>query len=240
MNIFAAYKDSLLDCLSALVAEGTLPNGLALDRVTVEPPRDPAHGDMATNAAMVLAKPAGLKPRDLAETLAERLRGLDGVTEVSVAGPGFINLRLEAAVWLRCLGDCLRAGPAYGDGRPGSRGRVHVEFVSANPTGPMHVGHARGAVVGDVLAALLDKAGFQVTREYYINDAGAQVDALARAVQARYRQALGALSEADIQAMLAAGDLAYGGDYLVDLGQALAAEWETVTPPRPRPSGCRF
>jgi arginyl-tRNA synthetase len=224
MNIFAAYKDSLLDCLAALVTEGTLPDGLALDRVTVEPPRDPAHGDMATNAAMVLAKPAGLKPRELAETLAERLRGLDGVTEVSVAGPGFINLRLAAAVWLRCLGDCLRAGVAYGDVRPGSRGRVHVEFVSANPTGPMHVGHARGAVVGDVLAALLDKAGFEVTREYYINDAGAQVDALARAVHARYRQALGTLSEDDIQALLAAGDLAYGGDYLVDLGRTLAAE----------------
>ncbi len=224
MNIFNVYKDSLLAIIATLAAEGLLPMDLEAGRVTMEPPRDPAHGDMATNAAMVLAKPAGLKPRDLAETLAARLRDLAGVTEVSVAGPGFINLRLDAAIWLDCLRDCLRAGVAYGDGRLGNRRRVNVEFVSANPTGPMHVGHARGAVVGDVLAALLEKAGYRVTREYYINDAGGQVDALARAAHARYRQALGRLTEDDIQAMLARGDLAYGGDYLVALGQRLAAE----------------
>ncbi len=224
MNIFNVYKDSLLAIIATLAAEGLLPMDLEAGRVTMEPPRDPAHGDMATNAAMVLAKPAGLKPRDLAETLAARLRDLAGVTEVSVAGPGFINLRLDAAIWLDCLRDCLRVGVAYGDSRLGNRRRVNVEFVSANPTGPMHVGHARGAVVGDVLAALLEKAGYRVTREYYINDAGGQVDALARAAHARYRQALGRLTEDDIQAMLARGDLAYGGDYLVALGQRLAAE----------------
>jgi len=222
MNVFNVTKDALLDIIGTLSADGTLPPGLDAGRVTMEPPRDPAHGDMATNAAMVLAKPAGLKPRDLAETLAERLRGVAGVAEVSIAGPGFINMRLDRAVWLNCLRDCLRAGESYGDSRAGNRRRVNVEFVSANPTGPMHVGHARGAVVGDVLAALLEKAGYRVTREYYINDAGAQVDALARAAHARYLQALGRLSEDDIQAMLASKTLAYGGEYLAELGRSLA------------------
>ncbi|KAA5606896.1 arginine--tRNA ligase [Roseospira marina] len=222
MNIFTAYKDIVLAQVAALVEEGVLPGAPDVSRVTVEPPRDPAHGDMATNAAMVLAKPAGLKPRDLAERLAAKLGKAAGVVEATVAGPGFINLRLARAIWLDCLRDCLSAGRAYGDSRMGDRRRVNVEFVSANPTGPMHVGHARGAVVGDALAALLEKAGYRVTREYYINDAGSQVDALARAVHARYRQALGRLSDEDIAGMLARKELEYGGDYLVPAGQALA------------------
>ncbi|MQX35610.1 arginine--tRNA ligase [Roseospira navarrensis] len=226
MNIFAVYKDLVLAQVAALVSEGSLPDGLDTGRLTVEPPRDPSHGDMATNAAMVLAKPAGLKPRDLAERLAARLATISGVTAAEVAGPGFINLRLSAAIWIGCLRDCLRAGPGYGDSRMGNRRKVNVEFVSANPTGPMHVGHARGAVVGDVLAALLEKAGFRVTREYYINDAGAQVDALARAAHARYLQALGRLSDDDLAGMLARKDLEYGGDYLVPVGQALAERVE--------------
>jgi len=225
MNIFTVYKDIVLAQVAALAADGTLPKGLDTSRITVEPPRDPAHGDMATNAAMVLAKPAGMKPRDLAGLLIERLSGVASVTEASAAGPGFINLRLSQSVWLGCLRDCLRSGPGYGDSLAGNRRRVNVEFVSANPTGPMHVGHARGAVVGDALAALLGKAGYRVTREYYINDAGSQVDALARAAHARYRQALGALSEDDIAAMLAAKTLEYGGDYLIPVGEALVAEF---------------
>jgi len=224
MNVFNAYKDRILDLLRALMADGGLPAGLDLSRVTVEPPRDPAHGDLATNAAMVLAKPAGLKPRDLAESLRARLAEESGIAEATIAGPGFINMRLVPAVWLATLRDCLRRGETFGDSTLGNGRRVNVEFVSANPTGPMHVGHARGAVVGDVLAGLLEKAGYRVTREYYINDAGAQVDALARAVHARYRQALGRLSDEDIAAMLADKVIEYGGDYLIPVGQALAEE----------------
>ncbi len=224
MNVFNAYKDRILDLLRTLISDGTLPAGLDLSRVTVEPPRDPAHGDLATNAAMVLAKPAGLKPRDLAETLCGRLRKEAGVSEAAVAGPGFINMRLIPAVWLSILRDCLRRGEGFGDSTLGGGRKVNVEFVSANPTGPMHVGHARGAVIGDALAGLLEKAGYRVTREYYVNDAGAQVDALARAAHARYRQALGRLSEDDIAAMLAGKEIEYGGDYLVPVGQALAGE----------------
>jgi len=224
MNVFAAYKDRLLDLLHAMMADGALPGGLDLSRVTVEPPRDTSHGDMATNAAMVLAKPARMKPRDLAETLCAHLAEVGGVTGAEVAGPGFINLRLDPAVWYGSLRDCLRVGEAFGTSTQGNQRRVNVEFVSANPTGPMHVGHARGAVVGDALAGLLEKAGYTVTREYYINDAGAQVDALARAVHARYRQALGRLSDDDIASMLAEKTIEYGGDYLIPVGESLAAE----------------
>ncbi|MBB4265822.1 arginine--tRNA ligase [Roseospira visakhapatnamensis] len=224
MNVFNAYKDRLLDLLHAMAGDGTLPAGLDLSRVTVEPPRDPAHGDLATNAAMVLARPAGLKPRDLAETLCARLTAEAGVAEAAVAGPGFINLRLVPAVWLGSLRACLRKGERYGDSTLGNSRRVNVEFVSANPTGPMHVGHARGAVVGDVLAGLLEKAGYRVTREYYVNDAGAQVDALARAVHARYRQALGRLSDDALDTLLATKAIEYGGDYLIPVGRVLADE----------------
>ncbi|MGA2055550.1 MAG: arginine--tRNA ligase [Bradyrhizobium sp.] len=188
-----------------------------LSRVVVEPPKDPTHGDMATNAAMVLAKEAKAKPRDLAEKIAERLRADDLVASVDVAGPGFINLTLKVSAWADALRSVLREGNTYGQSAIGAAEKVNVEYVSANPTGPMHVGHCRGAVFGDALAALLQLAGFDVIREYYINDAGAQVDVLARSAFLRYREALGE----DI------GEIPeglYPGDYLKPVGQALAAE----------------
>ena len=182
MNLFAYFHDKIAAEIAAL--------GFTLDtsRMSVEPPRDPAHGDVSANAAMVLAKGAGMKPRDFAEKLRPRLAKLDHVTAAEVAGPGFINLRLDNAFWYARLAEILRAGPAYGDSTAGQGRTVNVEYVSANPTGPMHVGHGRGAVVGDALAALLHKTGHAVTREYYVNDAGAQVDALARSVHLRYRE----------------------------------------------------
>jgi arginyl-tRNA synthetase len=193
--------------------------GAAIDvsRVVVEPPKDPTHGDMATNAAMVLAKEAKAKPRDLAEKIAGRLRADDLVASVDVAGPGFINLTLKVTAWTDALRSVLHEGSAYGQSAIGAGEKVNVEYVSANPTGPMHVGHCRGAVFGDALASLLQLAGFAVTREYYINDAGAQVDVLARSAFLRYREALGE----DI------GEIPeglYPGDYLKPVGQALAAE----------------
>jgi arginyl-tRNA synthetase len=212
MNLFNHFRDVVVAELGAL----NLPPGLDMTRVAVEPPRDPAHGDLSTNAAMVLAKPAGLAPRALAERLAERLRRLGEVTAAEVAGPGFINLRLAQGFWHERLADILRAGPAYGDSALGAGKPVNVEYVSANPTGPMHVGHGRGAVVGDALAALLEKVGFRVTREYYINDAGAQVDVLARSAYLRYREALGE-SIGEIPEGL------YPGEYLKETGRALAA-----------------
>jgi len=205
MNPFQDLRDLVIAELDALARDGVLPAGLDLARVSVEPPRDPAHGDVATNAAMVLAKPAGMKPRDLATALANRLGAREMVTEAAVAGPGFINLRIAAEFWHDCLAGLLRAGADYGRGKLGAGVKVNVEYVSVNPTGPLHVGHARGAVFGDALAALLERAGFEVTREYYINDAGAQVDALARSAHLRYREALGesiddAASRASIRA----------------------------------------
>src|ERR1700723_2900747 len=194
--------------------------GAAIDvsRVVVEPPKDPTHGDMATNAAMVLAKEAKAKPRDLAEKVAERLRADDLVASVDVAGPGFINLTLNVTAWADALRSVLREGGAYGQSAVGAGEKVNVEYVSANPTGPMHVGHCRGAVFGDALASLLQLAGFDVVREYYINDAGAQVDVLARSAFLRYREALGE-NVGEIPEGL------YPGDYLVPVGQALAAEY---------------
>jgi arginyl-tRNA synthetase len=188
-----------------------------LSRVVVEPPKDATHGDMATNAAMVLAKEAKAKPRDLAEKIAKRLRADDLVTSVDVAGPGFINLTLNVSVWATTLLAVLREGSAYGQSAIGAGEKVNVEYVSANPTGPMHVGHCRGAVFGDALASLLQFAGFDVIREYYINDAGAQVDVLARSAFLRYREALGE-NIGEIPEGL------YPGDYLKPVGQALAAE----------------
>ena len=201
-------------------AAGELPARLDFGRVTVEPPRDPSHGDLATNAALLLAKPAGRKPRDLADSLAARLAAVAEVREVSVAGPGFINLRLDDAVWYRCLAEVLHGGPDYGASRLGAGRKVNVEYVSTNPTGPLTVGHARGAVVGDALASLLTKAGYDVTREYYINDAGAQVDTLARSTMLRYREALGE----------AIGEIPsgfYPGDYLKAVGRALPSATAT-------------
>jgi arginyl-tRNA synthetase len=215
-NIFATVLARVQAALDALVASGALPSGLALARVLVEPPRDATHGDMATNAAMVLAKDAAKKPRELADLIAEKLRADDLIEKVDVAGPGFINLTLKAPVWAAALRSAIEAGPVYGHGAA-TVSKVNVEYVSANPTGPMHVGHCRGAVFGDALANLLDFAGHDVTREYYINDAGAQVDVLARSAFLRYREALGE----DI------GEIPeglYPGDYLKPVGQALALE----------------
>lgn len=217
MNLFADIRVVVIDCLGAMVAEGALPDGLNLNNVTVEPPRDAAHGDMATNAAMVLAKPAGKKPRDIAEALAQKLLADARIEQAEVAGPGFLNLRLGADIWHNVVGDVLATGDKFGRSSLGDGKKVNVEFVSANPTGPMHVGHTRGAVFGDALASLLGFAGYDVTREYYINDGGAQVDVLARSVFERYREACGLSPE------IAEG--LYPGDYLVPVGQALKEKY---------------
>ncbi|RYH12117.1 arginine--tRNA ligase [Tropicimonas sp. IMCC6043] len=213
MNIYADIRGLVIDALAALEGEGLLPAGLDLANVAVEPPRDPLHGDMATNAAMVLAKPAGMKPRDIAGALAEKLRSDPRIVEADVAGPGFLNLRLDPSVWADVVRAVLGQGGAYGRSEMGKGQRVNVEFVSANPTGPLHVGHTRGAVFGDALAALLDFSGHDVTREYYINDGGAQVDVLARSVYLRYLEAHGR--------EVAFADGTYPGDYLIEVGQAL-------------------
>ena len=214
---FAAEIAAILDTLTG---EGVLPAELPRHAVTVEPPRDPAHGDLATNAAMVLAKPAGTNPRALAETLKPRLAAVTGVTAVEVAGPGFLNLRLAPDVWRDELRAIVAADGDYGRSGLGGGRRVNIEYVSANPTGPMHMGHCRGAVVGDALASLLAFAGHEVTREYYVNDAGAQVQTLARSVHLRYRQALGE----DVGAV---PEGLYPGEYLKPIGAALAAEYGT-------------
>ena len=213
MNLFTDIRALVLDSLAALQAEGHLPEGLSFDNVTVEPPRDPAHGDMATNAAMVLAKPAKAKPRDIAEALAPKLTEDPRVTSAEVAGPGFLNLRLAGDAWEGIVAGVLGQGAAYGRSDMGAGQKVNVEYVSANPTGPLHVGHTRGAVFGDALAALLDYAGHDVTREYYINDGGAQVDVLARSVYLRYLQAHG--QEVEF------ADGTYPGEYLIEVGEAL-------------------
>jgi arginyl-tRNA synthetase len=215
MNPFSHFRDQILRVLSALAEEGRLPAGLDLSKVAAEPPREAEHGDIATNAAMVLAKPAGMAPRQLAELMAEKLRATAGVTAVEIAGPGFINLRLSDGFWRARLKDVLRAGEAWGRSEIGAGRPVNVEYVSANPTGPLHLGHVRGAVFGDVLASVLESAGYRVTREYYINDAGAQIDTLARSAHLRYREALGE----DIGTI---PEGLYPGDYLKEVGRALA------------------
>jgi arginyl-tRNA synthetase len=215
---FAAHLNAILD---ALESEGALAPGLERKAVAVEPPRDPSHGDLATNAAMVLAKKAGTNPRTLAELIVPKLEALEEVEKAEVAGPGFINIRLSADVWHGELRAILADGAAYGRSPVGSGRRVNVEYVSANPTGPMHMGHCRGAVVGDALASLLEHAGYAVTREYYVNDAGAQVDVLARSVHLRYQEALGR-QIGEIPEGL------YPGDYLKPVGEALAAEFGDV------------
>jgi len=217
-NIFAEMLDRVRRANDDLIATGVLPAGIDQSRVTVELPRDAAHGDMATNAAMVLAKDAGKKPRELAETIAEKLRADDLVDKVAVAGPGFINLTLKPSAWIAALCNAVELGPHYGKSDIGGGAVVNVEYVSANPTGPMHIGHCRGAVFGDALANLLAFTGFAVTREYYVNDAGAQVDVLARSACLRYREALGE----DIGAI---PEGLYPGDYLKPVGAALAAEF---------------
>ncbi|TKZ20617.1 arginine--tRNA ligase [Shimia litoralis] len=216
MNLFTEMRALVISALEQMQSQGTLPEGVSFDNVTVEPPRDPAHGDMATNAAMVLAKPAKMKPRDIAEMLAEKLAQSDRVDSAQVAGPGFLNLRLAPVLWQGLVKAVLTTGSGFGRSDMGQGKRVNVEYVSANPTGPLHVGHTRGAVFGDALASLLDFVGFDVTREYYINDGGAQVDVLARSVFERYREANGLNPE------IAEG--LYPGDYLVTVGEALKAK----------------
>ena len=217
MNLFADIRAAVLDALAAMTADGVLPADLDFAAVTVEPPRDAAHGDMATNAAMVLAKPARQQPRVIAEALAARLRDDPRLTAADVAGPGFLNLRLSPDAWRGVVRAALTEGADFGRSTLGAAERVNIEFVSANPTGPMHVGHARGAVFGDALANLLAYAGYAVTREYYINDGGAQVDVLARSAFERYREALGC--EPTI------GEGLYPGDYLIPVGEALRARY---------------
>jgi arginyl-tRNA synthetase len=217
-HLFADVLARVRSACGALAAEGNWPAGVDFSKVVVEPPRDASHGDMATNAAMVLARDAKAKPRDLAEEIAARLRADDLIASVEVAGPGFINLTLRADVWADALRTVLREGQSYGRGADGSGGKVNVEYVSANPTGPMHVGHCRGAVFGDALSSLLQFAGHDVTREYYINDAGSQVDVLARSAFLRYREALG-------EEIGKIPEGLYPGDYLKPVGQALASEY---------------
>ncbi|MDD9727359.1 arginine--tRNA ligase [Roseovarius sp. SK2] len=216
MNLFTEIRACVLAALDTMQGQGKLPAGLEMSNVTVEPPRDPAHGDMATNAAMVLAKPSGQKPRDIADTLAGLLAADDRIESAEVAGPGFLNLRLSDTLWQDVLRAALERGEAYGRSELGNGKKVNVEYVSANPTGPLHVGHTRGAVFGDALASLLDYVGYDVTREYYINDGGAQVDVLARSVYLRYLEAHGQ--------EIAFEDGTYPGDYLIAVGEALKAK----------------
>jgi arginyl-tRNA synthetase len=217
-NIFATILNKVRSANTALVAAGMLPAGIDQSRVVVEPPRDADRGDMATNAAMVLAKDAGKKPRELADAISDRLRADAMIDKVEVAGPGFINLTLKPAAWVDALRTVLRAGRQYGHSTIGNGTKVNVEYVSANPTGPMHVGHCRGAVFGDALANLLIAAGYEVTREYYINDAGAQIEALAQTSFLRYREALGE-TIGEIPEGL------YPGDYVKQVGEELKADY---------------
>jgi arginyl-tRNA synthetase len=223
MNVFRYFQELVIGVVADLVRDGQLLPGLDTTRIAADPPRDPAHGDVATNAALVLAAAARMKPRDLAARLCERLGGFGEIAKVEVAGPGFINLSIAVPFWHARLGEILCAGTRYGDSTAGAGHRINVEYVSANPTGPLHVGHGRGAVVGDALASLVEKAGYVVTREYYVNDAGGQVDALARSVHARYRVAIGAAPADSVAELLAKGIIAYGGDYLQPVAEALAA-----------------
>ena len=217
MDIFRYFHGVIADAVGEIAARGEIPGNLDLSRVSVEPPRDPSHGDIATNAAMMLAKPAGVAPRAIAGKLAAGLDGHEDIASIDVAGPGFINIRVETGFWYRILRAVLDDGPRFGRIPRDSQGAINVEYVSANPTGPMHVGHCRGAVFGDALANLLECAGRTVTREYYINDAGTQIDVLARSVFLRYREALGE-DIGEIPSGL------YPGDYLKPVGAALAEQ----------------
>jgi len=217
MNLFTDIRALVIENLIEMQGQGTLPADLDFKNVAVEPPRDPLHGDMATNAAMVLAKPAKMKPRDIADMLAAKLADDPRITVAQVAGPGFLNLRLADNNWHAVVANALKSGTDFGRSDMGGGKKVNVEFVSANPTGPLHVGHARGAVFGDALAALLDFSGHRVTREYYVNDGGAQVDVLARSAYERYREANGHAPQ------IAEG--LYPGDYLVPIGQALKEKY---------------
>lgn len=217
MNVFHFFKEAVLTAVQELVQEGHLPEGLDLNRITVDPPKEAGHGDLATNAAMVLAKPAAKSPMAIATLMLEPLRQLEDVSHVEIAGPGFINLTLKPDFWRRQLLHIVQTGAAYGNSLLGAGEKINVEYVSANPTGPMHAGHGRNAVLGDAIASLLQKIGYSVCREYYVNDAGGQIDALARSVYIRYREALGhAIKDSDFQEGM------YGSDYLIPVGQDLA------------------
>jgi arginyl-tRNA synthetase len=219
-HLFANVLSRVHAICNALIADGTLPAGTDLSRIVVEPTKDASHGDMASNAAMVLAKDAKAKPRDLAEAIAARLRADELITSVDIAGPGFINLTLKTSVWADALRAVLRDGESYGRSTIGRGEKINVEYVSANPTGPMHVGHCRGAVFGDALASLLSVAGYDVAREYYINDAGAQVDVLALSAYLRYEHAVKG-------GVLVLADGTYPGDYLIPVGEALKLKYGT-------------
>lgn len=218
MNVFKDFEIRIKQAVEALDVFKEKGGEASFERLTVEPPRDPAHGEMSTNAAMVLAKPLGMNPRALADLIAAKFAGDADVAETTVAGPGFLNFRLTPAFWHRLLATVTQEGADFGRSTVGADRKVNVEYVSANPTGPMHVGHCRGAVVGDALANLMSYAGYQVTKEYYINDAGSQIDVLSKSAFLRYREALG-----DDIGEIPAG--LYPGDYLVPVGQALAAEF---------------
>ena len=218
MNIFAEFQSRLLTILYALQKEKILPSDADFSRVTIEPPRDASHGDMATNAAMVLAKPAGVKPRELAEKISTALDADADVMQTEIAGAGFVNITLTQSFWQSQIAPVLKAGTDYGSSKMGQNEKVNVEYVSANPTGPMHVGHARGAVFGDALARLLERVGYKVTREYYVNDAGVQMDILAQSALLRMREALGENIGTIPEGL-------YPGDYVQPIGQALAEKY---------------
>ena len=213
MNVFTHFRQEIITALQQLTASGGLPPGLDFAKVTAEPPRDPSHGDISTNAAMVLAKPASKAPRAIAEPLVKALSNLPNVKDCTIAGPGFINLKIIDSFWYDRLTEILASGVNYGDSTLGADEKINIEYVSVNPTGPMHVGHCRVAVVADVLASLMQKAGYNVTREFYVNDAGSQADHLAKSVYQRYREALGKTIEESLE---------YPGDYLMPVGKALA------------------
>jgi arginyl-tRNA synthetase len=215
MNPFSELESAVRDGLADLMAAGSLPAGLDLGRVTVEPPRDAGFGDATTNAAMLLAKPAGMRPMDLAGSLARALVGRGDIVSAEAAPPGFVNLRMKPAFWQRTTLAALKAGSDWGRSRAGEGVRINVEYCSANPTGPLHVGHGRGTVFGDALANLLEKAGYSVTREYYVNDGGAQTEILARSLHLRYREVLGEVIGAIPEGL-------YPGDYLVPVAKVIA------------------
>ena len=218
MNVYAQFKNVVEEALQGLVVQGELPANLNFGNITVEPPRDASHGDLATNAALVLAKQAKMNPRQIASLLAPELAAVDRVVKADIAGPGFINITLDSAYWQAQVQEILKTGLAFGDLSVGGGKPVNIEYVSANPTGPMHVGHVRGAVFGDALANLLQKAGHKVTKEYYINDAGGQIDVLARSVYLRYQEAFG-------QDIGEIPEGLYPGDYLIPVGQSLKEKY---------------
>lgn len=215
MNIFTHFRHIIIETLDSLVASGAIPSGLDFSKITAEPPRESDHGDIATNAAMVLSKSAAMPPRTLAELICNELNTKEEINMCEVAGPGFINIRLTQSFWYHALQDILKAKESYGDSKIGSGVKVNVEYVSVNPTGPMHIGHSRGAIIGDIVANLLKKAGYDVTREYYVNDAGAQVTKLADSLYSRYREALGHKIDE-------IGE--YSGEYLIEPAKKLAME----------------